>query len=336
MKFIILLLVVVSGYSAWAQTVKVIAANPQTSLRGLSAVSDKLVWVSGSNGTVGRSVDSGKTWEWISVKNYEKRDFRDIEAFDESTAVIMAVGEPAIILKTSDAGRSWKVVFCDSTRGMFLDAMDFQENGNGIVVGDPVHGRFFLAKTSNGGDDWSAIPFDQLPGADSGEACFAASGTNIRMLTAATSFFVSGGLKSSLVVGNKKISLPLLQGKQSTGANSLAFWLDKKEKYGLRLIVVGGDFDRDTLSERNCSYTDDGGLSWKMPLSPPHGYRSCVSWFSKENLICCGTAGVDISKDRGLRWKLISKEGFHVCQKAKSGKSLFLAGSKGRIAKLVW
>jgi Photosynthesis system II assembly factor YCF48 len=336
MKFIILLLVMVSGYPAGAQFIQILTSDRKTSLRGLSAPSDKVIWVSGSNGTVGKSVDSGKNWEWITVKNYEKRDFRDIEAFDERTAVIMAVGEPANILKTSNGGKTWKLVFCDSAKGMFLDALDFLNNNSGIVVGDPVKGRFFLASTSNGGDDWAAIPFDRLPKADSGEACFAASGTNIRMLAEETIFFVSGGLLSRLFTWNKKIALPLLQGKQSTGANSLAFWKDEKIKDGLHLIVVGGDFARDTLSEKNCSLSDDGGLSWKTPLSAPHGYRSCVSWLGRENLICCGTSGVDISKDNGLTWKLISKESFHVCQKAKNGNSLFLAGSNGRIGKLVW
>ena len=72
-----------------------LAGGLHTSLRGLSAVDDQIVWVSGSNGTVGRSLDGGKTWDWITVKGYEKRDFRDIEAFDGKTALIMGVAEPA-------------------------------------------------------------------------------------------------------------------------------------------------------------------------------------------------------------------------------------------------
>jgi photosystem II stability/assembly factor-like uncharacterized protein len=53
----------------------------------------------------------------------------DIEGFDANTAVIMAVAEPAIILRTIDAGKTWKTVFSDSRPGMFLDAMDFMEPG---------------------------------------------------------------------------------------------------------------------------------------------------------------------------------------------------------------
>ena len=46
----------------------------------------------------------GRHWEWLPVKGFEKRDFRDIEAFDKNTAVIMAISEPAQILKTTDGG----------------------------------------------------------------------------------------------------------------------------------------------------------------------------------------------------------------------------------------
>jgi hypothetical protein len=52
--------------------------------------------------------------------------------------------------------------------------------------------------------------------------------------------------------------------------------------------------------------------------------------------LACGTSGVDISKDRGNNWELISKDGFHVVQKAKKGNTVFLAGSNGRIAQLIF
>jgi hypothetical protein len=44
---------------------------------------------------------------------------------------------------------------------------------------------------------------------------------------------------------------------------------------------------------------------------------------------------VDISSDGGMNWRLVTRDGFHVCGKAKKGKSVFLAGSNGRIARLL-
>jgi hypothetical protein len=84
----------------------------------------------------------------------------------------------------------------------------------------------------------------------------------------------------------------------------------------------------------NCFYTTDGGKHWLAPHAPPHGYRSCVEYITKDKLITCGTTGVDISTDGGKNWKLISKEGFHVCRKSKNGSAVFLAGANGRIARL--
>ena len=57
----------------------------------------------------------------------------------------MAIAEPAYILKTTDGGETWKVVYENKTKGMFLDAMEFRDPMNGFVVGDPVDGRFFFA-----------------------------------------------------------------------------------------------------------------------------------------------------------------------------------------------
>ena len=62
----------------------------------MSLPMDSIVWVSGSNGTVGKTTDGGNTWNWMVVKGYEKRDFRDIEAFNGNTAIIMVVDNPAL------------------------------------------------------------------------------------------------------------------------------------------------------------------------------------------------------------------------------------------------
>ena len=315
--------------------IQLLTTGPRSSLRGLSVVTDDIVWVSGSSGAVGRSIDGGKTWNWITVPGYEKRDFRDIEAFDAKTAVIMAIAEPANILKTTDGGKTWKLVYENTTKGMFLDAMEFWNVNSGIVIGDPIDGRFFVARSFDGGSSWHDIPTKELPLADSAEGCFASSGTNVRNLDRDEACFVSGGPRSRLFIRDKAIDLPLIQGKASTGANSIAVKDHNKLKGGQQLIVVGGDFARDTLQEKNCYLSHDGGTTWIRPTVPPHGYRSCVEYIGGDNIICCGTSGVDISHDNGMKWQLLTTAGFHACRMAKKGKAVYLAGSGGRIAKLM-
>lgn len=300
------------------------------SFRGLSVVDNQVVWVSGSQGTVGRSIDGGKNWKWIKVPAFEKSDFRDIEAFDINTAVIMAISEPAFILRTTDGGEHWKVVYEDHTPGIFLDAMEFWNDQSGIVIGDPIDNHFFIRRTYNGGKSWEPAPQSYKFVADSGEACFASSGTNLRKLNQSKSVFISGGLSSHIFLPDQKISLPLQKGTTSTGANSIALKNSKK------MIVVGGDFLQKNDTTKNCILSVDGGLSWTYPQTTPGGYRSCVEYLSKNTWITCGLNGVDLSIDEGKNWKSISKESFHVVRKAKKGNAVFLAGNGGRIGKLVY
>jgi hypothetical protein len=316
--------------------VEVLTAGTNTSIRGLSVVNDNVIWVSGSKGTIGKSSNGGKTWKWMVVKGFEDRDFRDIEAFDAASAIIMSVAEPAYILKTNDGGESWKVVFENKTKGMFLDAMEFWNEQAGIVIGDPVNGRFFIARTFDGGNSWQEIPFDKRPVADSGEACFAASGTNIRILDRDEAVFVSGGTRSRMFTKNEPVTLPIIQGKETTGANSIAIWDKLKMKGGKRMIVVGGDFLADSSKMKNCFISNDGGKTWQEPVTPPYGYRSCVEYFSKTDIITCGLTGVDFSFDGGKHWKWISKESFHVCRASKLGGAIFLAGENGKVGKINW
>ncbi|HQH46591.1 MAG TPA: YCF48-related protein, partial [Candidatus Aminicenantes bacterium] len=77
------------------------------SLRGLSAVDERTAWVSGSKGTVLRTVDGGETWTAVPVPGAEEADFRDIEAFGPEEAVVMAAGRPARLFRTADGGRTW-------------------------------------------------------------------------------------------------------------------------------------------------------------------------------------------------------------------------------------
>jgi photosystem II stability/assembly factor-like uncharacterized protein len=302
----------------------------------LSVVNDNVVWVSGSNGTVGKTTNGGKNWKWFTVKGFEKKDFRDIEAFDAASAVIICVDEPAYILKTNDGGESWKIVYENRTKGMFLDAMEFWNEQSGIVIGDPIDGKFFITRSLDGGNTWQDIPFENRPAADSGEACFAASGTNIRALDRDEAVFVSGGTRSRLFTRNHAFQLPITQGRETTGANSISVYDDDKRKGGRRMIVVGGDFNADTLAKKNCFFTDNGGKTWIAPRIPPHGYRSCVEYLSKKIILTCGLTGVDYSFDGGKTFTLISQEGFHVCRIAKYGPSIFLAGSNGKVGKVVW
>lgn len=341
MRLSIILFMLLFFQSSFAQqgSIRLLDSARRTSIRGLSVVNDTVFWASGSNGMVARSTDGGKHIQWQSITGYEKRDFRDIEAFDAQTAVIMAIAAPAVILKTTDGGATWKKVFEDTAQGMFLDAMLFSaDDKKGFVIGDPVqNNRPYLAATIDGGNSWekiSDIASKQLPVLAAGEAFFASSGTNLCFVNGQL-VFVSGGKKSRIVAFNHLYndSLPLMQGQESTGANSIAW--QPGAKYA---VVVGGDFTKDTIAHDNCVLVKldhaGKGFDFRQPQTAPHGYRSCVCYTGKQSLVACGTSGVDISTDGGVNWQLVSRQGFHVVQQARNGKAVYFAGGNGKIG--VW
>ena len=335
MKTLIILFAVVFNLNPlFSQSIVVLTEGTKTSLRGLSVLNEKIIWASGSNGMVFKSSNGGITFNKIIVKNYENRDFRDIEAFDSSTAVIMAVSEPALILKTWDGGNTWKKVFVDSTPGMFLDAMDFN-GGEGVVVGDPIDGKVFLAETNDNGDSWKVVKKDQCSQMNPGEAFFASSGSNIsmkkRLKKSHNYIYVSGGVTSRIFYGNSCLTLPLQMGGNSTGANAMDI-----SPSGKKGIVVGGDFSNDKLVDStSVQFSIGKNVLVSEPQHSLHGYRSSVSYITEQFLIACGTSGVDVSIDGGLNWTLISNKSFHVVKKAKDSNAVYLAGTNGSIAKLI-
>ncbi|MES2796326.1 MAG: oxidoreductase, partial [Bacteroidota bacterium] len=290
MKFFLILSLFLVSISAFSQPkIDIISETKGLSIRGLSVVDNQIFWVSGTNGTVGKSIDGGATIEWFTVKGFEKSDFRDIEAFDKNTATILSIGEPAYLLKTLNGGKNWKIVYENHKKRMFLDAMSFYHNQKGIVIGDAIEGKIFLAVSNDSGSSWTE-KLDS-PIAKGQEGCFASSGTNI-LIRKNDYYFVTGGKNSRFFKNEKASEIPIIQGKESTGANSIAI-----SKNGKNIIIVGGDFNQKNESLDNCLISKNGGKSFSKSVKNPTGYRSCVEFINRKTAISCGLNGVDISFD---------------------------------------
>ena len=146
----------------------------------------------------------------------------------------------------------------------------------------------------------------------------------------------SGGKNSRLFYNKTIIDVPMTKGKETAGTNSVAVYDNFKKSPANKIIIVGGDFTADSLTDKNCFVSNNGGKTWERPKTPPHGYRSCVEFLNKETIVTCGLNGVDYSFDGGKNFYSISKEGFHVCRYARIGNTVYLAGGNGKIGKLVW
>ena len=137
-------------------------SHTTASLRGIHNVGGGIAWASGSNGTVLRTTDDGKTWKTCPVPlggtkdSAEKLDFRGIQAFDAQTAIVMSSGpgDQSRLYKTADGCQTWTLVFTNPDKDGFWDAIVLTRSSDGIaegwILGDPVDGQFrvFTARFS--------------------------------------------------------------------------------------------------------------------------------------------------------------------------------------------
>ncbi len=252
------------------------------SIRGLSVVNDSVVWISGSKGSYAKTSNGGKNWHWDSIPSATDLDFRDIQAFDENTAIVLSAGLPARVYKTVNGGKSWELKYSDTTSGVFFDSMDFWNDTSGIALSDPLTDGCLMIETHNGGESWNRIPANNFPKMKDGEAHFAASGTCVVAAGDKGICFVSGGSAARVFISNdggkswKVSQTPMLQGQSSQGIFSVDIFNEKIA------CIVGGDYQVPENNINTCAITNDGGKTWKLAeVFPSRGFNSLCALCSQ-------------------------------------------------------
>ena len=305
-------------------------------LRGVSAVSDRVAWASGTGGTILLTVDGGKTWNRRIVPDANALDFRDIEAFSDRTAYALSIGEGSLsrIYKTKDGGTSWALKHKNSDPKGFLDALAFWDADHGIALGDPVGGRFVILATDDGGKTWNRTAADGMPAALTGEGAFAASGTCLVVQGDQNAWFGTGGGRVFRSTDRGRTwtvhTTSIRAGNGSSGIFSLVFW---DADHG---VALGGDYKDPGRSEKVCALSSDGGRTWRLPRGAgPFGYRSAVIRVPDSAgppLFAVGPTGTDRSDDGGETWTKLSDLGFHAAAMRASAAG-WAVGEQGRIAR---
>lgn len=279
--------------NAAAQTQPRIQISHTTeSLRGVSAVSSKVAWASGTHGTYLRTIDGGHTWTSAQVPDAASLDFRGVVGFSADEAFLMSSGpgDQSRIYHTADAGGHWQLQFTNSDPKGFFDSIAFWDSKHGIALGDPVADENsklkFEVLLTDDGQTWHQVPPSQLPVAIEGEGAFAASNTCIAILRNSSNpehsdpniWFASGG-KAARVFhspdrGNtwEVFDTPLVHGPESAGIFSVAF---RDAEHG---VIAGGDYKKPRDDGPNLAFTNDGGKTWKLSDIKPQAYFSAVAY----------------------------------------------------------
>ncbi|CAL9525121.1 Ycf48-like protein [Actinosynnema sp. ALI-1.44] len=300
-------------------------------LRGLSAVSPRVAWVSGSAGTVLRTVDGGATWASVGPPGTADLQFRDIQAFDARHAVVLSIGpgESSRIYRTVDGGASWTEAFRNTDPAAFYDCVAFFDRWRGLAMSDPVDGRFRVLRTVDGGRTWAQVPESNFPPALPGEAGFAASGQCVATAGGRDAWIATGGGATARVLHSADggwrwtvADTPLLS-SPSAGVFAVAF---RDPRHGL---AIGGDYANPTGAVANLARSRDGGRTWSSQ-SGPVGYRSGLAWHGS-SVIAVGPTGSDVSRDGGRTWWAFDGGSFDTVDCAGV---CWAAGEKGRVGVL--
>lgn len=317
--------------------------TPQTSntnalLIAVSAVNDRVAWVSGSLGTYLRTTDGGTTWTAGRVPGADSLQFRDVHAVDANTAYLLSIGNgsQSRIYKTTDAGAHWTLQFTNPDSAGFYDCMDFWDPKRGVVIGDALGSDIAMLTTTDGGAHWNRIPSASLPRAQPNEGSFAASGTCLVTKPGGHAWLVASNPDHGRVLHTADYgktwsvdTLPITT-RAGSGPQSIGF---RDASHG---VALGGG-NAAQPGDIFAAATSDGGKTWVKRASP--ALRTGV-WggvyvpnAAKPTVVAVGPAGAVWSKDEGVTWTPIDTLNYWSVGFA-SPRAGWAVGTQGKITKL--
>lgn len=310
----------------------------ESELRG-SAATDKTLWAVGDKSAVFLSTDNGASWQDISPKNKIKLsdgktldyNFRDVEVLNDETAIVMSVGSgvESTLQITHDQGKTWQLLRTNKEAKGFYDSIDFWDEQNGVLIGDPINGHFVIELTKDQGSTWQRIPVDKLPAITEKEAAFAASGNTLIVGKMGEIWLATGGLSASVYhssdFGQSWTKSAVAIESMTETSGSYALGVNSQHQ----VFVLGGNYlQRDghynnlaTFKENKWQTVDNGG----------HGLRTAMACV-KNTCVTTGKLTSDISTDHGNTWQRFAQQGFYTL--VSNSKIILAAGSEGKIATL--
>ncbi|UFH32166.1 glycosyl hydrolase [Chryseobacterium sp. C-71] len=312
--------------------------NDKISIRALE-IWDGKVWYSGTDSKFGY-VDLKNPQKQKQIKLSEKKlQFRTL-AQDKKSFYAINIESPAYFFKIDKEKLTHEIVFTDTVKTAFYDALHFVNDDLAFSFSDPdssLHlnlmtiipqkDKFLSHKASFG---------NRIIKLNEGEAAFAASNTNLASFGKYL-WLGTGGGSSRIFRTNinymetEVFETNFIQDSEAQGIYSIDF---ANEKFG---IAVGGDYTKQDANVNNIATTNNGGESWQIQASGQNaGYMTCVKIKPEskgKEIIAVGDQHISYSSDFGKTWKKISDEkGLFVCEWIDKNTVVF--AGKDRIVKM--
>lgn len=286
-------------------------------LQAVSPVNDRIIWVSGHQGMVLRSLDGGTTWERRRVPGTDSLQFRDIHAASGDVAWVMSAGPGAQsqIWHTRDGGLTWVRQFLNTDADAFYDCMAFFDEHTAIAYSDASASRTNILRTTDGGRHWALLPPEAVPAPLEGEGAFAASGGCVATVGSRAGWIALGGPAARLFRSHDAgatwtaSATPLVHG-QAAGNTAIAVTAT------MAGLVVGGDvgnYARDS-SAAIVALSRDGGDTWSVEGRPARpGALFGVAWVpeaGRGTALAVGPGGLFVTDDAGATWRTLDDRSF--------------------------
>ncbi len=278
---------------------KIISTPTSNSLNSICFINDSVGFSCGSQGTVIKTTDRGKSW--IILSDSSSIDLYDVKFISAEKGFI--VGDKGTILFTDDSGQSWQRINSDTTNTYFKIYF-LKNNLTGFIVGS----NGILLKSIDGGKVWNHV---QSP---SNEILFSISFAD---------------MNNGIIVGwNGTILRTTDQGDSWVSEEKVSdkylrdvCFLD--DKIG---IIVGGSGE--------ILRTDDQGNNWDKIKCDSYSGLYAASFVNDSQCFILGGRGeIMISNDKGKNWSLTNSGSYASLTSIVFTPShkIFIVGNNGSI-----
>ncbi|WP_375579063.1 hypothetical protein ABWH96_18915 [Marivirga tractuosa] len=335
LMIVVIFLIASCGNKKVTPKVTELKTNTDALIIGLQSFNDSIVWASGTYSTLLKSTNAGEDWKVFTYPEIDSLQFRDVHPISDKEAIVLSAGEgelSQIFYFHEESG--WRKVFQMENEKGFIDAVQFWENGQGLVYGDAIDSLAYILKTADFGRSWTRIP--TAPKANEGEGGFASSGSNILTDADGKAWIATGANGSARVFYTSDYgrswevkSTPMMTG-EFAGLTAI-------KKSNDKLWITGGDLAITDQQLENVYYSEDNGRSWKtLPSHQTQGsfYGLAVTnYLENEFVLVCEPKGAEIWLGDQEKWQILSEEDIWTATFIDSRTAL-MAGRNGKMFKV--